>query len=67
MPTGHDAEQCQNDAIVKAVQVGQQAISEHVAAPLPADEKPATTAKGQAQVAAVTEELAAAGITVRWR
>ena len=40
---------------------------DRVTVPTSEDGKPAATPEGQAQVAAVTEELAAAGVTVRWR
>lgn len=67
MTTDQKAKQRQADVVVNAVQVGRRATSVREDDPVPEDDKPATTAKGQEQIAAVTEELAAAGVTVRWR
>ena len=69
MPTDHNDGPCRDDGVVSAVQVGQLATGEreHDTVPVSEDGKPAATPEGQEQVAAVTEELAAAGVTVRWR
>lgn len=67
MPTDHHAEQSLDDAVQGAVHVGQVAIGEREANPTVAGSKPTTSPEAQRQIEAITAELAAAGVTIRWR
>ena len=54
------------DTVSNAVAVGQLATGERVE-PSTDGMKPTASPEAQEQIAAITAELAAAGVTVRWR
>ena len=54
------------DTVSNAVTVGQIATGEQESVPT-CGSKPTASPEAQAQIAAITAELAAAGVTLRWR
>ena len=60
--------QCPTDPVSNAVAVGQIATGErdNLSAPC-GTKKPTASPEAQEQIAAITAELAAAGVTIRWR
>ena len=67
MPTDHTDQQSLDDAVRGAVHVGQVAIGERETSPTVAGSKPTASPEAQRQIEAITAELAAAGVTIRWR
>lgn len=67
MPRDPDGDQRPTDTVSNAVRVAQVATGEREEAPAPQGTKPTASPEAQEQIAAITAELAAVGVTVRWR
>ena len=66
MPSRESSRESSVDPVVNAVQVARIATGE-CEAPASSKTKPTASPEAQAQIAAITAELAAAGVTIRWR
>lgn len=66
MPRDPDGKRRPADTVGNAVTVAQIATGER-AEPSACDTKPTASPEAQEQITAITAELAAAGVTIRWR